>query len=63
MGAFVVLASAGLLAAPWSWHRLGAPAGREALLLRAAGALLALGSLFALGHGIWHDVLAWCGLG
>jgi len=62
MGAFAVLSSAGLLAAPWIWQRLGAQAGREALLVRAAGALLALGSLFALGHGIWHQVLVWCGL-
>lgn len=62
MGTFAVLSSAGLLAAPWIWQRLGAQAGREALLVRAAGALLALGSLFALGHGIWHEVLVWCGL-
>jgi sulfite exporter TauE/SafE len=62
MGAFAVLSSAGLVAAPWIWQRLGAQAGREALLVRAAGLLLALGSVFALGHGIWHEVLVWCGL-
>lgn len=62
MAAFAVLSSAGLLAAPWIWRRLGNRTGIEPLLVRAAGGMLALGSIFALGHGIWHQVLVWCGL-
>jgi hypothetical protein len=30
--------------------------------MRAAGALLAAASIWALGHGLWMKVAAWCGL-
>jgi uncharacterized protein len=62
MAGFAVSSSAGLLAGPWVWQRLGGRAGLEPLLVRGAGALLALGSLVALGQGIWRPLLAWCGL-
>ena len=65
MAAFALASSGGLVAAPWIWQRLrqgGAGPGTERLLVRAAGALLAAGSAFGLGHGVWHQVAAYCGL-
>jgi uncharacterized protein len=41
-------ASGGAIAATWP--------------LRAAGALVAAGSVWALGHGLWARMAAWCGL-
>ena len=65
MAAFAVASSGGLLLAPWAWRWL-ARAGRgpvvEKTLVRAAGAMLAVGSTFALGMGLWHQVAAFCGL-
>jgi uncharacterized protein len=63
MAGFAVLSSPGLVAAPWLWRKLAGRVGLEPLLVRSAGALLAAGALFALGHGIWQPLLAWCGLG
>jgi uncharacterized protein len=60
MAAFAAASSAGLVFAPWLWQRLGP--GLESPLVRVAGALLATGSLFALGHGVWPQLAAWCGL-
>lgn len=66
MAAFAVASSGGLLLAPWAWRWL-ARSGRgprvEKALVRAAGAMLAVGSAFALGMGVWHQVAAFCGLG
>ena len=65
MAAFALASSGGLIAAPWAWQWLRRNQGRAAVeraLVRAAGALLVLGSTFALGHGIWHDVAVFCGL-
>lgn len=68
MTGFALASSAGLVAAPWVWRRLHprggsslAHAGTERALVRGAGALLALGSAFALGHGVWHQVAVYCG--
>ncbi len=61
MAGFALASSAGLVLAPWLWRRLGA--GAQTQLVRAAGALLMLGSLFAIGAGAWQRVAAWCGLG
>ena len=67
MASFALASSAGLVAAPWvlRWlQRAGSPmqADTGTVLLRAAGALLVLGSGFALGHGVWHQVAKYCGL-
>lgn len=64
MAAFALASSAGLIVAPWAWRKLlrgGARAATERLLVRMAGALLLLGSGFALGHGVWHQLAAYCG--
>jgi sulfite exporter TauE/SafE len=63
MAAFAVASSPGLLLAPWAWRRLlggGNPQSRERWAVRAAGALLALSSAWALGHGLWSKVAAFC---
>ena len=63
MAAFAVASSAGLLAAPWAWSRLLAGGGaveRERLAVRGAGLLLAAGSGWVLGHGLWRQVAAYC---
>jgi sulfite exporter TauE/SafE len=64
MAAFAVASAGGLLAAPALWRllkgRADAP-GLERRLARAAGALLAVAALFALGKDIWHPIAAYCG--
>lgn len=65
MAAFAGASGGGLLAAPalWRWLRGRADAPRfERRLARAAGALLALAAVFALGHDLWPPIAAWCGL-
>jgi uncharacterized protein len=61
MAGFALASSAGLVLAPWLWRRLGA--GAQAPLVRVAGALLIVGSLFTISAGAWQRVAAWCGLG
>ena len=63
MAGFALASSGGLIAAPWIWQRLrrGGTA-TERWLVRAAGALLVVGSVFALGQGVWHQIAAFCGL-
>ncbi len=64
MAVFALASSGGLIAAPWLWRQLRARPGREGLekaLARGAGALLVLAAGFALGHGVWHQVAAYCG--
>lgn len=65
MGAFALVSSLGLLWAPWLWRRLGASGTRraEAWAARLAGAMLVAAALFALGHGLWDEVAAYCGWG
>ncbi|MCW5636865.1 MAG: sulfite exporter TauE/SafE family protein [Rubrivivax sp.] len=62
MAAFAAASSLGLLFAPALWSRLGrAGTGRaEQWALRAAGALMAAMSGWALTSGIWHRVAEFC---
>ena len=63
MAAFALASSGGLVAAPWLWRwmqRQGSPR-LERALARAAGVLLLGAAAFALGHGVWHEVAAYCG--
>jgi sulfite exporter TauE/SafE len=63
MAAFAMASSPGLLLAPWAWRHLlrgGDPRARERLAVRVAGTLLALSSAWALGHGMWSKVAAFC---
>jgi sulfite exporter TauE/SafE len=67
MGAFAMASSPGLVVAPLLLQRLtrrtAAAAGAEITWpVRAAGATMAAASLWALGHGLWQRVAAWCGL-
>lgn len=64
MAAFALTSSGGLIVGPWAWSRLsrgGARVATERALVRAAGAMLVLGSGFALGHGVWHELAVACG--
>jgi sulfite exporter TauE/SafE len=58
MAAFAIASAPGLVALPL-WLRRGGR-GTPAWSLRAAGALLAAASLFALGHGLWLRIAAYC---
>ena len=62
---FALGSAPGLLAWPWIWKRLGkrreGVRGGERWLVRAAGALLVMASGFALGHGVWAEIAAYCG--
>jgi uncharacterized protein len=66
MAAFAVASAPALVAGPWLWtqlRRLTAGAALDAQAtwpLRAAGALLAAGSAWALTHGLAARALAWC---
>jgi sulfite exporter TauE/SafE len=62
MAAFAITSSLGLLVAPWLLGALGRRASEpmRRLMTRAAGLLLMLASGWALGHGVWHQVAAWC---
>ena len=66
MAAFAIASSPALWIGPWlaqRWRAVGAVGGALAAAawpVRAAGALLAAGSAWALGHGLWAQVVAWC---
>jgi len=66
MAAFAVASAPALWLGPLVLQRWVLPTGLGASLataawpVRAAGALLALGSAWALGHGLWVRVLDWC---
>lgn len=65
---FALASSPGLWAAPWLRRQVlrRYPARSAALdsgAVRAAGALVAGGAVFALGHGLWGPLAALCGLG
>lgn len=64
MAGFALASAPGLLFGPWLLQRLlrgqGALA-RERLAVRVAGGMLVLASAWALGHGVWHEVAAYCG--
>ena len=60
MALFAVLSGLGLWLAPWLWGRTaGLAVQRHAV--RAAGALVAFASAWALGRGLWNQASAWCG--
>ncbi|WP_431265854.1 hypothetical protein ACQ859_11295 [Roseateles chitinivorans] len=69
MAAFALGSSPGLLAGPWLLARLGRAGGGSGLAggsgvriaTRLSGAMLAAGSLWALGHGLWAQIRAFCG--
>lgn len=61
MGAFAATSAAGPVLAPLVLGRWGGLQGRAlAGPTRAAGAMLVLASGWALGHGVWEQVQAWC---
>jgi sulfite exporter TauE/SafE len=66
MAMFAVASSPALWLGPWlaqRWRAVGAGGGALAAAawpVRTAGALLAAGSAWALGHGLWAQVVAWC---
>jgi uncharacterized protein len=68
MAAFALTSSPALWLGPVLVRRLGASAGAmtfgadAAWPVRVAGGCIALGSAWALGHGLWARVAAWCGL-
>lgn len=65
MAAFALASAPGLVLGPWAWRRLlqgGNGAARERLAIRAAGALLAGVAAWVLGHAVWQQVAAFCGL-
>lgn len=64
MGAFALASSPGLLLGPWAlrrWLRGRSADARQAWAVRAAGAMLLAASTWALGHGLWGRVAAFCG--
>jgi hypothetical protein len=64
MAAFAVGSSLGLWLGPTLWWRLGAPGSRwlasGGWAVRLAGLGLASASAWALGHGLWLRIVAWC---
>lgn len=63
MAAFAAASAPGLWLGPWLGRRLlrgDGAAQREQWAVRAAGALLVGASAWALGHGIWPQVQAFC---
>jgi len=63
MAAFAIASSPGLLMLPMVLRRLngaGASARAATWPVRAAGAALVLASGWAVGHGAWQQVAAWC---
>lgn len=65
MGSFALASAPGLLLVPLVWRRL-APLGPDravaqgTLPIRLAGLMLSAASAWALGHGVWLRVAAWC---
>jgi uncharacterized protein len=65
MAAFALASMPALVAAPWAWSRLQAAGGLNAGQVRAlgyriAGAGLLIASGWALTHGLWRQLAAWC---
>jgi uncharacterized protein len=63
MAGFAVASAPGLLLGPWAWRHLlqgGDAAARQRWATRAGGLLLVAASGFALGHGVWEQVAAFC---
>ncbi len=65
MAGFALASAPGLILGPWLLQRLlrsQNAAARERVAVRAAGLMLVAASAWALGHGVWHEVAAFCGL-
>lgn len=62
MGAFALASAAGLQLAPWVNARLGGRGVAAGWAVRLAGAALALGSGWALGHDLWGRIAAYCAM-
>ena len=62
MAGFAVASSSGLLLAPWIWQKLRQRGQHpwDRWLTRAAGLVLVSASGWALGHGLWQRVAAYC---
>jgi sulfite exporter TauE/SafE len=61
MAAFAMASAGGLQAAPWLARRMSQSGPASiAWAVRLAGAALALGSAWALGHDVWGRVLDYC---
>jgi hypothetical protein len=64
MAGFAAVSAAGLSLAPWAFGRLaggGVASARAGLwVTRAAGAVLAAASAWALGQDVVHRVVAYC---
>lgn len=62
MAAFAVSSGLGLAMGPALWVRLGRGNAMLSATLgvRLAGLTLAAAASWALGHGVWHRVAAWC---
>jgi sulfite exporter TauE/SafE len=60
MAAFALASSPGLLLAPLALRRLMSRPDWSTWAPRLAGLMLVLGSAWALGHGLWAQVVAWC---
>jgi hypothetical protein len=68
MASFAAASSLGLIAAPTLWLKLAGRGGVDGQrfgrwAVRAAGAMLAGASAWALGHETMQRVAAWCGVG
>ncbi len=63
MAAFAAVSAVPLGVSARLWERLGQGHSTrfQTLAVRAAGAMLVLGSGFALGRDVWHQVAAYCG--
>lgn len=65
MAGFAMVTAAGLMVGPalWAWFGGAAVAARASTwAVRLSGAMIAGAAGFALTHGIWAEVAAWCGL-
>lgn len=60
MAAFALASSPALWLGPALLQRFVRTGSDGTLALRTAGALVAAGSAWALGHGLWERVAAWC---
>jgi hypothetical protein len=60
MAAFALASSLGLLLAAAAWQRTVATPGALRWAVRLAGVMLAASSGWALGHGLWQQVAAYC---
>ncbi|MBU6259509.1 MAG: sulfite exporter TauE/SafE family protein, partial [Burkholderiales bacterium] len=63
MAGFAIASAPGLLLAPWIWRRLlagGRAHSRAIWVTRSGGALLAIASVWALGHDWWPRMAAYC---